>query len=93
VVLGLDQGFGGWDGSVHAIWPEHGVGLGIHGGAALGHLIVFTPQDRDYVCLEPVSHCIDADNLAARGVTGTGHRLLEPGERLAVIVRFQVEVF
>ncbi len=93
VVLGLDQGFGGWDGSVHAIWPEHGLGMGIHAGAALSHLIVFSPSDRDYVCVEPVSHCIDADNLAASGVQGTGQRLLQPGERLAVTVRFQVEVF
>lgn len=93
VVLGLDQGFGGWDGSVHAIWPEHGVGLGIHGGATLGHLIVFTPPERDFVCLEPVSHCIDAANLAARGVAGTGHRTIDPNERLTATVRFSVEVF
>lgn len=93
VVLGLDQGFGGWDGSVHAIWPERGLGLALHGGAALGHLIVFTPPDRDYVCIEPVSHCIDAANLAARGVQGTGHRMLDPRERLSVTLRFQIEVF
>lgn len=93
VVEGLDQGFGGWDGSVHAIWPERGLGLSIHGGAALGHLIVFTPPGRDFLCLEPVSHCIDAANLAARGVAGTGHRTLAAGERLVVMVRFQVEVF
>lgn len=93
VVSGVDQGFGGWDGSVHAIWPERGLALAIHGGAALGHLILFTPPDRDFVCIEPVTHCIDAANLAARGVPGTGHRTLEPRERLAITVRFQVEVF
>ena len=93
LVLGLDQGYGGWDGSLHAIWPERGLGLSIHGGAALGHLIVFTPPERDFVCLEPVSHCVDAANLASRGVPATGHRLLAPGERLVVTVRFQVEVF
>lgn len=93
VALGLDQGFGGWDGSVHVIWPERGLGLAIHGGAALGHLIVFTPPDRDFLCVEPVTHCIDAANLAARGVPGTGHRMLAPRERLAITVRFQVEVF
>ncbi|MEQ9332367.1 aldose 1-epimerase [Thalassobaculum sp.] len=93
VVSGLDQGFGGWNGSVHAIWPERGLALAIHGGAALNHLIVFTPPDRDYLCLEPVTHCIDAANLAARGVGGTGHRMLQAKERLAVTVRFQIEVF
>lgn len=93
VVLGLDQGFGGWDGSVHAIWPERGMGLAIHGGAALSHLVVFTPPDRDFICVEPVTHCIDAANLAAGGVAGTGHRVLDPEERLVITVRFQVEVF
>ena len=93
VVRGLDQGFGGWDGSLHAIWPERGLGLSIHGGAALGHVIVFTPPERDFICLEPVSHAVDAANLAARGVPATGHRLLASGERLVVTVRFQVEVF
>lgn len=93
VVEGLDQGFGGWDGSVHAIWPERGLGLSIHGGAALGHLIVYTPPGRDFLCLEPVTHSIDAVNLDARGVHGTGHRMLAPSERLVVMVRFQVEVF
>src|SRR3546814_11919295 len=77
--------------SGHAIWPERGLGLSIHGGAALGHLIVFTPPGRDFLCLEPVSHSIDAANLAARGVAGTGYRTLAPGERLVVMVRFQVE--
>lgn len=93
VVEGLDQGFGGWAGSVHAIWPERGLGLAIHGGAALGHLIVFTPAGRDFLCIEPVTHCIDAANLAARGVPGTGHRMLAPAERLVVMARFQLEVF
>lgn len=93
VALGLDQGFGGWDGSIHAIWPERGLGLSMHGGAALGHLIVFSPPDQDFICLEPVTHCIDAANLASRGVAGTGHRVLEPDERVVAMVRFQVEVF
>jgi len=93
VVSGLDQGFGGWDGSVHAIWPDRGLALAIHGGAALNHLIVFSPPDRDFICIEPVTHCIDAANLSAHGVQGTGHRMLDVKERLAVMVRFKVEVF
>jgi len=92
LVLGLDQGFGGWDGSAHAIWPERGLGLSLHGGAALSHLHVFTPTDRNFLCLEPVSHAIDAANLAARGVPGTGHRTLPPGERAVITVRFLVAV-
>lgn len=93
VVTGLDQGFGGWGGDAHAIWPERGLALSIHGGAALSHFIVFTPPEKDFLCLEPVTHCIDASNLAFKGVSGTGDRTLAPDERLAVTVRFKVEVF
>ena len=67
--------------------------MAIHGGAALSHFIVFTPADQDFLCLEPVTHCIDASNLAFQGVADTGDRTLAPDERLAVTVRFKVEVF
>jgi aldose 1-epimerase len=92
-VMGLDQGFGGWDGEAHLIWPQVGLGLSITGGANLEHLIVYSPEDRDYICVEPVSHAIDAVNLVMKDVEGTGFRILEPKHRFAVTVRFAVNVF
>ena len=92
-VLGLDQGFGGWDGTAHLIWPKAGLGLSITGGANLEHLIVYSPEDRDYFCVEPVSHAIDAVNLAMKDVEGTGFRVLEPKHRFAATVRFTVNLF
>ena len=80
--------------------------LGRAGGAGLGrrwlarddagddvfdHLVVYTPPDRGFFCVEPVSHAVDGFNLAARGVAGTGRRDLAPGESLAGAVTFTVE--
>ena len=92
VPTGLDQGFGGWDGHARIDWPDVGLVLTMAAREPLGHLIVFTPADSTFFCLEPVSHAIDAANLAARGVSGTGHRTIEPGEMLAVTVDFTVAV-
>jgi len=93
VVTGLDQGFGGWDGTAHLIWPEEGLAVVIEGGATLDHLVLYTPADRDYMCLEPVSHCIDAANLHMRDVEGTGFRTILPGHRLSMTALFKIEVF
>jgi len=93
VQLGLDQGFGGWAGTVRIAWPERGMALTMAGKGPLEHLIVYTPTHRDYFCVEPVTHAIDAANLAEnQGVEGTGHRVLEPMEELSVSLTFMVEV-
>lgn len=93
VPLGLDQGYGGWSGLARIAWPERGLALTMTGEAALGHVIVYTPPHRPYFCIEPVTHCIDAANLAEnQGLAGTGHRMLDPGEEMAVTVEFIVEV-
>lgn len=93
VPLGLDQGFGEWSGPVRIVWPEHGLALSMTGEGPLDHLIVYTPPHRDYFCIEPVTHAIDAANLAENhGVAGTGHCLLAAGEELSVSLRFTIEV-
>lgn len=92
VPLGLDQGFGGWAGSARIDWPERGRTLTIAANPAFGHLIVYTPPDQLFFCVEPVSHAIDAANLSARGVEDTGHRVLAPGETFIAGVRFKIAV-
>jgi aldose 1-epimerase len=63
----------------HASGPS----LVLGGSDALDHLVLHQPEGAPYVCVEPVSHTADAFNLHARGVFGTGHRSLAPGEVLA----------
>jgi aldose 1-epimerase len=93
VPMGLDQGFGGWSAPVRIAWPEQGLALTMSGEGPLDHLIVYTPTHRDYFCVEPVTHAIDAANLSEnQGLAGTGHRLLAAGGELSVTLRFRVEV-
>ena len=52
--------------------------------------MIYIPPGQDYFCVEPVSHANDGFNLAARGVAGTGVRVLQPGETLRGSLRFTV---
>lgn len=46
-----------------------------------GHCVCFVPADnRPFIALEPVSHVVDAFNLAAAGRKDTGTRMLAPGQ-------------
>lgn len=93
VPLGLDQGFGGWARTAEIVWPDQGVALTMTGEGPLDHVIVYTPPHRDYFCIEPVTHAIDAANLAEnQGLAGTGHVMLAPGAELSVTLRFTIKV-
>jgi aldose 1-epimerase len=53
------------------------------------HLVVFTAPDGS-LAVEPVTHATDGFNLMARGVEGTGVKVLEPGEMVAGTVTLSV---
>jgi len=86
------NGFTGWDGRVTIEWPEWRARLTIAAAPSLGHLVLYTPLGADFFCVEPVSHSVDAFNLAARGVPGTGTVVLAPGETLSGRVEFLPEI-
>jgi aldose 1-epimerase len=90
--VGLDHGYAGWDGSARIAWPERRATLAMTADLALSTLVIFSPPGRSFVCVEPVSHCIDAFNLAAGGMGDTGMRVLAPGEAWETIVRFVPEM-
>lgn len=80
----VDRCYGGWSRHVRLRYPGYAVDL--RAGEDCNHLVCFAPGDetpgdeRRFVALEPVTHAVDAFALAARGVRGTGMRLLAPGE-------------
>jgi aldose 1-epimerase len=53
-------------------------------------LVVFAPEGRDYLALEPVTHMTDAFNRAARGERGTGTRTLRPGAMFSCTMEIEV---
>jgi aldose 1-epimerase len=80
VGLGLDNCFEDWDGRAVVTWPGRGLRLALQASPPFGHAVVYTPANRPYLCLEPVSH-----------VNGkVAESPLAPGARLAGEVAFRV---
>lgn len=66
--VALDNCFEGWDGLARIAWPERGLGLEMSASEAFRTLVIFTPPQRPFFCIEPVSHAngqIAATRLAA----------------------------
>ncbi len=74
------------DGRIALRWREAGHGIEIKADPVLGHLVVYTPPDRDFLAVEPVTHMNDAFNELARGNPDTGTILLDPGETIAATI-------
>lgn len=87
----LDHCFAGWDGAAEIHWPDRQLRLRIESDPVASHAVIYVPRGATFFCFEPVSHANDAFNLAARGVGDTGMRVIEPGERLSMSVRFSVD--
>ncbi len=87
--LTLDHCFAGLSGAARIDWPERRTALTIEADAIFGHLIVFVPPGEDFFCVEPVTNCNNAFNLAAAGRTDTGTVVLAPGETLAGNITFR----
>ena len=51
---------------------------------------MFTPQDRDYFCVEPVSHVSNAIHMADPAAHGL--RTLAPGESFEASMNLEVAV-
>lgn len=76
----LDNVFSGWQGQACVLWPEHGLTLELNAGSSCEFLVIYTPPGEAYFCVEPTTHCPDAFNLSARGLSPTGHAVVAPGE-------------
>jgi aldose 1-epimerase len=90
--INLDHGYAGWTGSAQIEWPERRAHLTMSADPALATLVIYSPAERGFFCVEPVSHCIDAFNLAEHGMGDTGMRVLAPGESWEATVRLTPEM-
>jgi len=84
--LNFDNCFDGWRGPAHIRDEKFSLQL----SSSLTHLVVFTPQDRDYFCVEPVSHVSDAIHMADPAAHGL--RTVQPGERCEASMNLEVAV-
>lgn len=82
--LQFDHCFDGWRGPARARDEKLAVTI----TSSCSHLVVFTPQDKPYYCVEPVSHVSNAihlDDPIARGL-----RRVAPGESASDWMRLDV---
>lgn len=87
----VDHQFTGWNGAARITWPARDLSVRINCDAARPWLVVYAPTGRDHVCVEPVSHRLDAVNRSPGGA-GYGMVVLSPGETTSMAVRFDWNV-
>ncbi|MDP9044839.1 MAG: aldose 1-epimerase [Pseudomonadota bacterium] len=84
--LAFDNGFDGWRGPARIRDEKFSLQL----TSSLDHLVVFTPQEKPYFCVEPVSHVSNAIHMADPAAHGL--RTVAPGERFAATMQLEVGV-
>jgi aldose 1-epimerase len=84
--LDFDNGFDGWTGPARIRDEKFSLQL----SSTLQHLVVYTPQDKDYFCVEPVSHVANAIHMADPAAHGL--RSLQPGESFEASMTLEVTV-
>lgn len=85
----IDHCHTGWPGVAEILLPEEGLRLALTASRALRWLHIYSPPDKDFFCVEPVSHMPNAVNRSAPPAV-TGHRMLAPGERLDARITLSV---
>lgn len=85
---GLDHCFSGWPGEARLYWPEHGLAARLL-APEFGHLVVFTPEQRNFVAIEPVTHVSNAINWPQPEHLGL--QTLPPGARITRTLQLLVE--
>ncbi|MDQ6627610.1 MAG: aldose 1-epimerase [Pseudomonadota bacterium] len=86
VHLDFDHCFEGWRGPARIRDERFSLQL----VSELPYLVVYTPPDRDYFCVEPVSHLSNAIHMAEP--TGHGLVALAPGQTLEASMRLEIAV-
>ena len=84
--LDYDNCFEGWRGPARIRDEKFSLQL----SASLPYLVVFTPTDRDYFCVEPVSHVSNAIHMADPAAHGL--RSLNAGESFEASMKLDVAV-
>lgn len=84
----IDRVYTDWDGVAALDWGSRR--LALRADPVFSQVVLFSAPDGS-LAIEPVSNATDGFNLLARGVPGTGVRVLEPGETLSGTVTLTLE--
>lgn len=84
----INNAFTDWDGRARLVWPLRRLALDVEADDALGVCVVHSPgAGSEFVCVEPVSHAVDAHRLDT-GRPGCALRLLDPNQTWGWSCRF-----
>lgn len=84
--LDFDNCFEGWRGPARIRDERFSLQL----TSSLPYLVVYTPQDRDYFCVEPVSHVSNAIHMADPAAHGM--KTIAPGESIDAAMKLEIGV-
>ena len=68
----FDTCFGGFDGGATLTYPTEKYKVKMTADEQFGHIVLYSPKGKNFVCLEPCTNASNAFNLASNGVIGTG---------------------
>lgn len=74
----LNNAYEGWDGKALIEWPEHDLCLEIEAQPPFHHFILYSPEDANFFCFEPMTHLPNGHHLPGLG----GLSILEHGQSL-----------
>ena len=84
----LDEVYLGWSGHCRIEWPERHAGMAIECAWPRPNLVVYSPLDAPFVCVEAVTNQPDAFNFAPEPSPGQ-YDALEPGAAVAFEVTYR----
>ena len=78
-----------WEGTAHIDWPDRNKSLTINASANLRHPVLWSPDKAEFVCFEPQSHAVGAQNSGmVRAITPL--TVLSPGQTMAGSMRLSL---
>jgi aldose 1-epimerase len=87
----FDTCFGGFDEYAQIVYPTKEITIDITTTDIFHHVILYTPKNKDFFCLEPCSNAVNAFNLASGGVIGTGIRSIGPNQEISGQITFKIQ--
>jgi aldose 1-epimerase len=85
----IDNCFTGWTGTARLAYPDRGFAMTITADPIFGNLIVYIPDGRDFLAIEPVTNITDGLNRM-EGFIPHGVFVIPPGAQRRGTMRFTV---
>lgn len=86
----FDTCFGGFDGQASITYPSEKYQINISAGQNFGHIVLYAPKNKNFVCLEPCTNAPNAFNLASNGVIGSGIKSIAQNQELHEHIRINI---